>query len=72
MAKLGLKEDPRKQTFEELMTLNLHDIKQFQKEYVTGKPRTFVVMGNTKEIDMKYLKKIGKVKVLKLEQIFGY
>lgn len=70
--KLGLKEDPRKQTFEELMTLNLQDIKQFQKEYVTGKPRTFVVMGNTKEMDMKYLKKIGKVKVLKLEQIFGY
>ena len=54
------------------MTLNLQDIKQFQKEYVTGKPRTFVVMGNTKEMDMKYLKKIGKVKVLKLEQIFGY
>ena len=70
--KLVLKEYPRKQTFEELMTLNLQDIKQFQKEYVTGKPRTFVVMGNTKEMDMKYLKKIGKVKVLKLEQIFGY
>ncbi|MDD4208841.1 MAG: insulinase family protein [Bacteroidales bacterium] len=70
--KLGLKEDPRKENFEGLFPLTLQDIKQFQKDYVTGKPRTFVIIGNTKEMDMKYLKKIGKVKVLTLEEIFGY
>ncbi len=70
--KLGLTEDPRKASFEGLFPLTLQDIKLFQKEYVTGKPRTYVIMGNTNEMDMKYLKKIGKVKVLKLEDIFGY
>ncbi len=70
--KLGLTEDPRQQTFEGLSPLTLKDIKQFQQEYVTEKPRTFVIMGNTKEMNMKYLKKIGKLKVLKLENIFGY
>lgn len=70
--KLGLKEDPRKANFETLPTLNLADIKAFQKEKVSGKPKTYLVLGNTKELDMKYLKKIGKVKVLTLEDIFGY
>jgi predicted Zn-dependent peptidase len=70
--KLGLTEDPRKDNYEALPSLTLADIKQFQKDKVTGKPRTYLVLGNTKELDMKYLKKIGKVKTLKLEDIFGY
>ena len=70
--KLGLNEDPRKANFEGLQTLNYKDIKQFQTEYVSGKPRTFVVLGNTSEMDMKFLKTLGKVKILKLQEIFGF
>jgi predicted Zn-dependent peptidase len=70
--RLGINEDPRKENFEKIQALTFADIKQFQKEYVTKKPRTFVVLGNTKEMDMKFLKKIGKVKVLKLEEVFGF
>ncbi len=70
--RLGLNEDPRKANFEETQKLNFQDIKNFQTEYVSGKPRTFVMMGNTKDMDMKALKKIGKVKVLKMEEIFGF
>jgi predicted Zn-dependent peptidase len=70
--RLGINEDPRKENFEKIQTLNFEDIKNFQQEYVTKKPRTFVVLGNTKEMDMKFLKTIGKVKVLKLEEVFGF
>jgi predicted Zn-dependent peptidase len=70
--RLGMNEDPRKANFEGVQKLNFSDIKNFQTGYVSGKPRTFVMMGNTKEMDMKALKKIGKVKVLKLEEIFGF
>ncbi|MDR2408211.1 MAG: insulinase family protein [Bacteroidales bacterium] len=70
--RLGLNEDPRKEDFEKIQTLNFANIKQFQQEYVTNKPRTFIVLGNTKEMDMKFLKKTGKVKVLKLEEVFGF
>ena len=70
--KLGLNEDPRKANFEAIQKLNLSDIKQFQLNNVTGKPRTFLLLGDTKDIDMDYLKKIGKVTVLKLEEIFGF
>jgi predicted Zn-dependent peptidase len=70
--KLGLNEDPRKDNFDNIQNLKFLDIKQFHTNNVAGKPRTFLVMGNTKDIDMKYLKTIGKVKVLKLEEIFGF
>ena len=69
---LGLSEDPRPAVFAAIPSISLEDIKQFQKEYVTGKPQTIVILGNTKEMDMKYLKKLGKVKVLSLKDIFGY
>jgi len=70
--KLGLTEDPRKANFETIQRLNFIDVKQFQANNVTGKPRTFLLLGDTKDIDMNYLKTIGKVKVLKLEEIFGF
>ncbi len=70
--RLGMNEDPRKANFEGTQGLNFQDIKNFQREYVSGKPRTFVILGNTKEMDMKALKQIGKVKTLKLEEVFGY
>jgi predicted Zn-dependent peptidase len=70
--KLGLTEDPRKANFDNIQKLKFLDIKQFQSNNVSGKPRTFLVFGDTKEIDMNYLKTIGKVKVLKLEEIFGF
>ena len=52
--------------------LTLKDIKQFQKDYVSGQPRTIAIIGTVKDMDMKALKKIGKVKVLKPETVFGY
>jgi predicted Zn-dependent peptidase len=70
--KLGLTEDPRKANFDNIQKLNLLDIKQFHTNNVAGQPRTFLVFGNTKEIDMNFLKTIGKVKTLKLEEIFGF
>ncbi|MBQ6666665.1 MAG: insulinase family protein, partial [Bacteroidales bacterium] len=69
---LGLKEDPRKATFEGVQRMTLKDIKQFQKDYVSGQPRTIALIGTVKDMDMKALKKYGKVKVLKQKTVFGY
>ena len=69
---LGLTADPRKATYEAVQNLTLKDIKQFQKDYVSGQPRTIAIIGTVKDMDMKALKKIGKVKLLKPETVFGY
>lgn len=70
--KLGLNKDPRPATYEAVKQMNLNDIVQFQKNYVSGQPRTIAILGNVKDMDIKSLKKIGKVKVLKQETVFGY
>jgi len=70
--RLGLSEDPRRNTYTALPAVTLEDIKKFQKEYVTGKPQTIMILGDTKEIDINYLKTLGTVKILKLKDIFLY
>ena len=69
---LGLNEDPRKATYEAAQKMTLKDIKDFQQQHVKGQPRTIAILGTVKDMDMKALKKIGKVKVLKQETVFGY
>jgi predicted Zn-dependent peptidase len=70
--RLNITEDPRKNAYAAIPALTLEDVKQFQKEYVTGKPQTILIMGDVNDMDMEYLKKLGKVTVLKLKDIFYY
>jgi len=70
--RLGLNEDPRPAVYAAIPNVTLENIKQFQKENVTDKPQTIVILGDVNKIDMEYLKKLGKVKVLSLKDIFGY
>ena len=68
----GYKEDSRKQIFEKLPSLTLNDVQEFQKKYVKDKPFTYCILGDLKEIDMKKLQSIGKVKTVTQQEIFGY
>jgi zinc protease len=70
--KLGLKHDIRRDVFTQVPTYTLQDVQGFQQQYIKGKKQTILVLGDKKEIDFKLLKKYGKVKVLKLTDIFGY
>jgi predicted Zn-dependent peptidase len=70
--RMGITEDPRRNTYAALPSVTLEDIKKFQKEYVAGKPQTILILGDTKEININYLKTLGTVKILKLKDIFGY
>ncbi len=70
--KLGYTTDPRKAIFEKLPTMNLDNVFAFQQEYVKGQPLTYCILGDLKSLDIKSLEKIGKVKILTQEEIFGY
>ena len=72
LKRMGLNSDPREMIFNTIPNLTFNDIKNFQKTHVSNQPTTYMIVGDTKALDMKYLKKIGKVKVLKLKTIFGY
>jgi predicted Zn-dependent peptidase len=68
----GYTTDPRRDIFEKIPSMTLDDVKAFQEKYVKNLPFTYCILGDTKDIDMEVLKKIGPVSVLTLEDIFGY
>ena len=70
--RLGLTTDYRKDIYEKVEAMTFDDIKKFHTEYISGKPYTYCVVASRDKINMDDLKKIGEVKELSLEEIFGY
>ena len=68
----GYTTDQRKEVFEKIPAMTLKDVKLFQEKYVKNKPFTYCILGDTKDLDMDALKKIGPVTTLTQEEIFGY
>ena len=70
--KLGLKEPLNKQNFAAYKKMTMSDLVNFQKQYIKGQKKFYLVLGKESEIDFNKLAKFGKVKKLTLDQIFGY
>lgn len=70
--RLGLSTDYRKGIYDNVEKLTFDDMKKFHSEYISGKNYTFCVVASRDKINMDDLKKIGDVKELSLENIFGY
>ncbi|MDR0575719.1 MAG: insulinase family protein [Tannerella sp.] len=64
--------DTRKELFEKIPGMTLPDVKAFQEKYVKNKPFTYCILGDTKDLDVDALKKIGPITTLTQEEIFGY
>ena len=69
---LGLNVDARKKLYETVDNIKMEDVKNFHKSYFSDKPFTYAVVASEKKIDMEQMKKLGEVKKLSLEEIFGY
>lgn len=69
--KLKLENDPRILKREQLKNIRLEDIVRFHETRIVG-GYNYAVLGDKDKIDMDYLSKLGEVKVLTLEEIFGY
>ena len=68
----GLDYDIDEKIYEVLPSLTLQDIVKFEQEQMANKPYRYVILGNEKELDMKALEKMGTIKRLSTEEIFGY
>lgn len=67
-----LNQDLRKLVYENLENATAEDLVQYHAKYIKGRQYTWLVLGDRARIDFKYLKSIGKVSELSLEEIFGY
>lgn len=69
---LGLSDDIRKKMYETVDKITMADVKKFHQNYFSGKPYTYAIVASEKRVSMDDMKKLGEVKKLTLEEIFGY
>jgi len=70
--KWGYKVDPSKALYEKIDKISYKDLEALHSKCYSKKPYTYFMIANKEKIDMKELGKIGTVKELTLEEIFGY
>ena len=70
--RMGLDYDINSLVYKTLPSLKLQDIVNFEQQSMAGKPYRYLILGNEKELDMEALGKIGPIRRLTLEEIFGY
>lgn len=69
---LGIDYDLNEKVYNTLPSLQLQDIINFEKEVMANKTYKYVILGNEKELDMKSLEKIGPIKRVTTQEIFGF
>jgi predicted Zn-dependent peptidase len=70
--KLGIDYDLDAKIYEQLPQITLQNVVDFAKNRIANKPYRYLILGNEKELDMKALEKIGPIKRLTTEDVFGY
>ena len=66
------KKNHAKILFEAYPNVTMNDIVNFNHKYIRGQKKVYMCLGKEGDMDFNALAKFGKVKKLKLEDIFGY
>ena len=69
---LGIDYSLSKKIYETVPSLTMDDVVKFEQETMAKKPYRYLILGDEKQLDMKALEKIGPIKRLTTEEIFGY
>ena len=69
---LGLTEPREKLLFEKVGALTMDDLKATHAKWIAGRTYCYGILCDTKDIDMAYLKTLGPVRTVSLEEIFGF
>ncbi len=69
---LGQTEDVRKKLYTSVDNVTMQDLKSFHKSYLSGKPYTYAIVASEKKVALDDMKKLGEVKQISLDELFGY
>ncbi|MFT4203938.1 MAG: insulinase family protein [Chitinophagaceae bacterium] len=72
LEKLGINYDIRKSYYKQYPTITMDQIKQYHDGELTQKPYSYFIVASDKKIEPSSLSNYGRVKVLTLEELFGY
>ena len=68
----GLSEDIRKSVYMTSDKIGYDELKKFHQDNMANKPFTYCIVASEKKVTPEDMQKIGTVKKLSLEEIFGY
>lgn len=72
LKKLGIDNDNREEMYNTIKNMEMQDLKAFFDKNVKGESYNVMVIGNKKDLDVKSLQKLGKIKELDVDYLFNY
>jgi predicted Zn-dependent peptidase len=69
---LGLTEPREKQVYEKVGAMTMDDLLTTHAKWIKGRPYVYAILGDAADLDMDFLKTLGPVQQVSLEEIFGY
>lgn len=69
---LGITEHRNKGIFENLESMTMEDLSKTQQKWIKDRTYIYGIVGDIQDLDINYLKTLGPVEELSLEEIFGY
>ena len=69
---LGLTEPLAKKVYDNLAGMTMKDLVSCQQKWVKGRTYIYGILGDAKDLDMNYLKSLGTVQQISLDELFGY
>ena len=69
---MGLDCDRARAVFEKVQTMTLDDVKAVQQQWVKDRNYHYCILGDSKNLDLNYLRTLGPITFLSQEEIFGY
>ena len=70
--RLGINCSLNQKIYEQLPSLQLSDIVNFEKANMANKPMRYLILGDEKNLDIEALEKIAPLRRTSLEEVFGY
>jgi predicted Zn-dependent peptidase len=64
--------DLREEIFRAMEKTSPESLVEYHKNHLKGRKYTWLVLGDRERVDFKFLKKMGKVEELSIEEAFGY
>lgn len=72
LKKLGIDNDNREEMYNTIKGMTIEDLKAFFDKNVKGESYNVMVIGNKKDLNVKSLQKLGKIKELDVDYLFNY
>lgn len=69
---MGIDYDYRKMLYDAISKITFAEVKAFQEQNIKGKKWAIAVLGSKDKISQSDLKKYGELRIVTLEEIFGY